>query len=104
MRVRFTAYDGIRLAPQVLNLELCLPCTQFSRDLIFTIIIDSDHIIYSSWSYPSYSDDLSRRDLFLRFLSVLLFIAYLLRSYNYVRKYTYLFLQEPVDIILNYFS
>lgn len=38
------AFYSLRRHPPrsaVLNLELCLPCTQFSRDLIFSIIIDS---------------------------------------------------------------
>lgn len=38
------AFYSLRQHPPrsaVLNLELCLPCTHFSRDLIFSIIIDS---------------------------------------------------------------
>jgi len=106
--VVLTAYDDFRLAPQVLNLELCLPCTQFffflSRDLISSIII------YSSWSYPVARMishvEIVTSSFFSCFLFFFLFsfsLPYLLRSYNYIRKYTYLLYESRLILLWELF-
>lgn len=66
------AFYSLRRHPPrsaVLNLELCLPCTQFSRDLIFSIIIDSIscHILELMLPEMTSSDDSPASRLFLRF-------------------------------------
>jgi len=71
----------------VLNLELCLPCTQFSRDLIFSIIIDSI-ILYTRVDATRVTRMIPRVEIIFSFLFSF-FLAYLLRSYNYIRRYTY---------------
>jgi len=76
---------------KVLNLELCLPCIRFFTRFNLLGYKRLDIIIYSSWFCTPLGWSLASR-LFLFFLGFFsfFFLSYLLRSYNYIRKYAYL--------------